>query len=222
MVSSINNGLAKLYELVQTAKTGNARVGLGFPSWTAYVADVFSVPMRLVLGQRLRIGQHTIAQQICGHRVLAAILADRSRLHAELATTAEALIARLRTAAAIDKTIVELTRERRVDGAHALATVESDYAELGSLYQLRDAFLTPRGVNANWSTGWHSCARFENPWEITDASTPLRDRSQWNAWRAAIRGGGKLWYPTITEAREASRPHEPNVSAGAVTAAFVG
>lgn len=52
LVGSIHNPLTKLYELVAEAKEGNLHAALGFPSWTAYLADVFSVGVRLSRKQR--------------------------------------------------------------------------------------------------------------------------------------------------------------------------
>lgn len=82
------------------------------------------------VGHHFRVQQHAQAERICGQRALAAILADRDRIHDELRTTAEALIDRLHRAAAIDEDIRELTRQRRTDEAHLLATADADIAEL--------------------------------------------------------------------------------------------
>jgi len=43
LVQSIADNAAKLYELVEQAKHGEIHKALGFPSWTAYVSDVFTV-----------------------------------------------------------------------------------------------------------------------------------------------------------------------------------
>lgn len=52
LADSINNNLAKLYELVELAKVGEIHVVLGFPSWPAYIADVFGGQVRLDREQR--------------------------------------------------------------------------------------------------------------------------------------------------------------------------
>ncbi len=52
LVGTITDNMAKLYELVERAKRGNVHATLGFPSWTAYIADVFTVQVRLEPGQR--------------------------------------------------------------------------------------------------------------------------------------------------------------------------
>jgi hypothetical protein len=52
LVGTINDNITKLYELVQEAKRGDVHAALGFPSWPAYLADVFTVQVRLEPGQR--------------------------------------------------------------------------------------------------------------------------------------------------------------------------
>lgn len=47
LAGTINDNIAKLYELVPEAKRGDVHRALGFPSWTAYLADVFTVQVRL-------------------------------------------------------------------------------------------------------------------------------------------------------------------------------
>ena len=73
LVGTINDSIAKLHDLVQEAKHGDAHVALGFPSWTAYLADVFTVEVRLERGARAELvgylsgegmSQHTIADVV--------------------------------------------------------------------------------------------------------------------------------------------------------------
>ena len=47
MAGTINDNIAKLYELVQAAKRGDVHRALGFPSWTTYLADLSTVQVRL-------------------------------------------------------------------------------------------------------------------------------------------------------------------------------
>ena len=159
------------------------------------------------LGAALRAGQHMRATQIVGGRVLDAILGDRDRVHAELSTTATGIIERLHRAALIDASIIELTRARRTDEAHALAVAESDTAELSDLYQVRNNVLTTPG--ARWSTGWWDCAIWQTPWDTAIGHVSETDGSKWGLWRATIRAGGRLWYPTHEQATTASQAHEP-------------
>lgn len=52
LVGTINENIAELHALVEEAKGGHAHVALGYPSWTAYLADVFTVHVRLDRDQR--------------------------------------------------------------------------------------------------------------------------------------------------------------------------
>ena len=52
MAGSIADSLSKLYDLVEQAKAGQIHVALGFPSWTAYVADACKVEIRVERNQR--------------------------------------------------------------------------------------------------------------------------------------------------------------------------
>lgn len=52
LVGSINDNIAKLHDLVDEAKRGDVHVALGYHSWTAYLADVFTVTVRLDREQR--------------------------------------------------------------------------------------------------------------------------------------------------------------------------
>ena len=82
------------------------------------------------LGNSHRVQQHSEAESITGQRALTAILKHREELHRQLASIASDLITRLHQAALIEEDIRELTRQRRTDEAHLLATAESDTAEL--------------------------------------------------------------------------------------------
>jgi hypothetical protein len=53
LVGTIADNMEKLYTLVEEAKSDPMHAAaLGFASWTAYVADVFTVTVRLTAGQR--------------------------------------------------------------------------------------------------------------------------------------------------------------------------
>ena len=157
------------------------------------------------IGQNHRIMAHDTALNIVGQRVLDAIMADSDRLHAALKVTAADAIDRLHQAAAIDETITELTKQRRTSEAHILACIDSDAETLRSLYYIRDEYLTP--ASEQWLTGWWNCGQFSNPWDIKHPHP--KDETVWGLWRAQIHSGGRLWFPTIEEARAASQPHEP-------------
>jgi hypothetical protein len=52
LATTINDNIEKLYTLVQDAKAGQIHAQLGFPSWTSYVADVFTISVRIDREQR--------------------------------------------------------------------------------------------------------------------------------------------------------------------------
>jgi hypothetical protein len=52
LANTIADNLTKLYALVEQTKARQIHVALGFASWTAYVADVFTVEVRLNREQR--------------------------------------------------------------------------------------------------------------------------------------------------------------------------
>lgn len=55
-VVSVRDGVEKLQTLLGEAKTGNVHVALGYPSWTAYIADVMGEePLRLSRDDRREI-----------------------------------------------------------------------------------------------------------------------------------------------------------------------
>lgn len=55
-VVSVRDGVEKLQTLLGAAKTGNVHVALGYPSWTAYIADVMGEePLRLSRDDRREI-----------------------------------------------------------------------------------------------------------------------------------------------------------------------
>ena len=177
------------------------------------------------IGHNHRIIQHDVAINIVGQRVLDAILGDRDRLHAELALIANEVIDRLHRAAAVDESITELAKQRRNDEATVLASIDADAEQLRRLFVVRDEYLTP--ASEKWSTGWWSCATYSNPWDVKNPSP--REETVWEVWRAEIRAGGQLWFPTIAEARAASQAREPRPSDSVVapmnpyrTATFTG
>lgn len=52
VVSTINDNLVKLYSLVEQARRGEIHRVLGYPAWTAYVADALKIDVRLDRHQR--------------------------------------------------------------------------------------------------------------------------------------------------------------------------
>lgn len=164
------------------------------------------------VGNAHRVQQHAEAENIAGQRALCAIMAARDDLHRQLAKIADDIISRLHQAAAIDESIIDLTRSRRVEEAHILACADSDAAELHDLCTLRNRYLTPVGLR--WSTGWWDCAHYRNPWDIGRGheNHGHADGTQCTPFcevRTKVRQGAELWFPSIEEAHAESLPHEP-------------
>jgi hypothetical protein len=47
LVQTINDNFSKLVDLVEESRRNEIHKALGYPSWTAYVADVFTLTARL-------------------------------------------------------------------------------------------------------------------------------------------------------------------------------
>ena len=73
MAQTISDSLAKLYELVQEAKDGQIHLALGYPSWTAYVADACKVEVRLDRDRRRELAGW-LADEGMSQRAIAATL----------------------------------------------------------------------------------------------------------------------------------------------------
>ena len=97
-----------------------------------------------------------------------------------------------------------MTKERRTDEAHLVATCETDAGELKTLFEMRDDYLTP--ATAHWDTQRWSCRYFANPWDVKHPAPG--GSGQWDQWKAYIRAGAELWYPTVEEAIEAVTAHQ--------------
>lgn len=199
--------LARLTELRQNAPQQPPHNQIGeLIADGAKQADIDKAVAARAGAQHLLNG-HQYAQELCGERVLSALLADRDRLHRELATPANALIEKLHTAATIDATVAELTKARRTDDAELIVWIDNDAETLRRLFFLRDEYLTVPGLQ--WSTGWWDASQFQNPWDMERPN--VTDNTQWGQWRASIRAGGRLWFPTHEQAVAASQAHEPNL-----------
>ncbi|MBO0677188.1 hypothetical protein JRC04_06900 [Mycolicibacterium sp. S2-37] len=152
---------------------------------------------------RLR-SEHAQAILIAAQRVLGAILDERANLHAALNMRAEHAIARLKNVAALDgASLEELVRAGRHDDAQALAEVEVVGAELVALYETRDSYLTPGGLDAA-RAGQFDCTQFRDP--RVAARHHRDDLGVVGNYLAALRHGAALWFPTSEEALAAAAP----------------
>ena len=73
LVGTIHDQIDKLYELVAEAKQGDVHAALGFPSWTAYLADVFTFDIRLEREQRRELVGY-LAGEGMSQRVIADVV----------------------------------------------------------------------------------------------------------------------------------------------------
>jgi hypothetical protein len=90
LVDTINDNIAKLYELVQEAKRGDVHVALGFPSWTAYLADVFAVQIRLTRQQRRELVGYLSGEGMSQRAIADVVGADQATVSRDLAGDATA------------------------------------------------------------------------------------------------------------------------------------
>lgn len=152
---------------------------------------------------RLR-SEYATAAQIAAQKVLAAILDERGNLHAALQVLAEDAIIRLEAVAALNgASLEELVRAGRHDDAQALVEVEVVGAELVALYETRDLYLTPGGVDAA-RAGHFDCTQFRDPRVAARYSRP--DVGVVGNYLAVLRQGAELWFPTDEEALAAAAP----------------
>jgi hypothetical protein len=84
LVGAINDNLAKLYELVEQAKAGEIHKVLGYPSWTAYVADVFSVQVRLDRQQRRELVGYLSGESMSQRAIADVVGADQATVSRDL------------------------------------------------------------------------------------------------------------------------------------------
>lgn len=73
MVTAVSDSLSKLAELVDEAKRGQIHLALGYPSWTAYVADALKVQVRLERPQRRELVGYLAGEGI-SQRVIADVV----------------------------------------------------------------------------------------------------------------------------------------------------
>lgn len=142
--------------------------------------------------------QHRLAVDMAGQRVLAAILAERDDIHAQLKALADGLIAQITAAAAVSGTLPDLIRQGNTNEAKVLADAEPAAETLRQLYDLRNTLLVPAGLST--SVNGIEGGVWEDP--------GLADRhyhqapSLFQSWAAIIRAGGVLWFPTAEQAHE--------------------
>ena len=87
LVGTINDSITKLHDLVQEAKNSGAHVALGFPSWTAYLADVFTVDVRLERGARAELVSYLSGEGMSQHAIADVIGVSQKTVDRDLDAT---------------------------------------------------------------------------------------------------------------------------------------
>lgn len=85
LVGNIHDSIAKLYNLLQEARCGDVHAALGFSSWTAYVADVFTVQVRLEPAQRRELVGYLSGEGMGQHAIAAALDVGVGTINRDLA-----------------------------------------------------------------------------------------------------------------------------------------
>lgn len=122
---SARESLTLLRSLVEEAQQGEVHVTLGYPSWTAYLADVFGdEPMRLPRDQRQELVGYLAGEGMSIRAIAPIVGAPKSTVHDDLAGV------RIRTPEHVDTTTGEVIDQPRSDpdgaGAHWWRTPPKD------------------------------------------------------------------------------------------------
>lgn len=84
LVNTINDNIAKLHDLVDQAKRGDVHQVLGYRSWTEYLADVFTVQVRLDREKRRELVGYLSGEGV-PQRVIADVVgADRKTVRRDI------------------------------------------------------------------------------------------------------------------------------------------
>jgi hypothetical protein len=89
LVGTINDNITKLDTLVQEAKVGQIHVALDFPSWTAYVADVFQVQVRLDREQRRELVSYLSGEGMSQRAIASVVGVDQKTVSNDLRSPGE-------------------------------------------------------------------------------------------------------------------------------------
>jgi hypothetical protein len=89
LVGTIHDQMAKLDELVAKAKRGNVHAALGFPSWTAYLTDVFTVDVRLERQQRRELVAYLSGEGMSQRAIADVVGASKGTVYDDLKAGAQ-------------------------------------------------------------------------------------------------------------------------------------
>jgi hypothetical protein len=82
---SARESIARLHDLVDEAKAGSAHLALGYPSWTAYLADVFGEePLRLPRDQRQELVGYLAGEGMSSRAIAPIVGASRRTIDADV------------------------------------------------------------------------------------------------------------------------------------------
>lgn len=137
----------------------------------------------------------TQARADLGVAVHRAILNHADDIHPQLADLADRHIDHLTRAAHLDEPLVGLVRDGRTDDAQLLATADVAATHLAKLYDINIGHLTPPGTEL--TVGHYTATQWQDPETVRGKD---KGETLWAAWRAGIRAGGQLWYPTWDQA----------------------
>ncbi|WP_396912483.1 hypothetical protein [Mycolicibacterium sp.] len=130
-----------------------------------------------------------------GIAVMQQMLSHSNEIHAALAAIATPIIEDITAAAKIDEPLNALVSAGRHNEATLTANAEINVAQLQHLYDLRDRYLTP--PSAATSAGHYDGSVWANPSVVHGKA---RGETTAATWRAGIRAGGQLAFPTHTQA----------------------
>jgi hypothetical protein len=84
LVGTITDNWTKLVNLVEEAQRGEIHKALGFRSWTAYVADVFTVPARLDRPQRQQLVAYLSGEGMSQRAIADVVAVDQKTVSNDL------------------------------------------------------------------------------------------------------------------------------------------
>lgn len=107
MAGTLREGFEKLHALVAEAKAGNVHVVLGYPSWTAYLADVLGKePMRLAADERRELVAYLSGEGMSTRAIAPIVGVSVGQVHADRTAGVQSLNT---SALAVDTTTGEIT-----------------------------------------------------------------------------------------------------------------
>lgn len=139
----------------------------------------------------------TQARADLGIATIRALINNADELHPQLASLAKPIIENITAAAQLNDGLTALVRDGRTKDAELLAHAEHHTTQLEHLYALYADYCTPPDIETEF--GGYTATHWSNPRTVHGHD---KGDTQWEAWRAGIRAGGQLWYPTWQQAAD--------------------